>query len=421
MLRFQTIRISLLLLSAFQVANAADPLRITSCQDLQNIGANLDGEYYLDNDIDCAGFPFKTIPHTFTGKLDGQNYTIHNLVINAAPNKRGGLFAALNEAEVTNLHFQKATVHADDQVERGLLASRIARSSISNIVIHQLHIPGRSTYVSKQKGSTSGYTGGLTGYAEWTHFYNIQIHHLTLQHHTYTGGIAGSTLNVSLDQCGVYQVKSTLDPAREYPATRDRKKLDIESGGINHDKSGDRRKEYDTAMGGLMGYVSQGATTVTNSRSSGNIAGPLNIGGLIGLNDYLNELNITHSYSIMNVTAEKFAGGIIGRAGDSDYLKNIRLTTLNNVYAAGKVNAKHHARSLVGNKDNGGHSSHVRGRETYFDKIATGRIHPGMKHVHAVTSEQLTYNQPNTLRSENGWVLNIWTFEPNEYPTLYWE
>lgn len=419
MLNFKSTGTTLALFSVLQLATAAEPIRITSCQELQNMGANLDGDYYLDNPIDCAGFNFTTIPGTFTGSLDGQHHKIENLTVTAEPKKRGGIFFGLLEAQLTNLHFVNPTVHAEDQVERGLLAGRMVSSTISNVKIHNLTIPGHSTYTSVEKGSASGFTGGITGYAEWSGFNNIEIHQLELRHHTYTGGIVGVGNIVNLSQCGVYDMKSNLDPNRNYPSTRDKSKSPITR---SKDKSDDRRKEYDTAMGGLVGIIptSQQSSQISLSRSSGDISGPLNIGGLVGLADYQITLDINNSYSLMNVTAENFAGGILGRAGDS-YITNRYLTTLDHVYAAGKVDAQHHARGLVGNKDNGGHTSHARGREAYFDKEATGRIHPGMKHVKAVTTEALTYNQANTLRTENGWSQTTWLLFPHKYPLLAWE
>jgi len=416
----RSISLSLALLSAIQIVHAAEPLRITSCQELQNMGENLDGDYYLDNPIDCAGVDFTTIPGTFTGSLDGQHHKILNLTVTAEPNKRGGIFFETFEANLINLHFVDATVHAEDQVERGLLTGRSTSTAFSNIKVHNLNIPGHSTYTSVESGSASGYTGGIVGYAEWSNFQNIQMHHLTLRHHTYTGGIAGRTSVVHIDQSGVYGMKSTLDPDRDYPSTRDNANRPSP---LTRHKIGDRRKEYDTAMGGLVGMIhtTRNTSTISHSRTSGDIAGPLNIGGFVGLVDYENTLDIVNSYSVMNVTADKFAGGILGRAGDSYYSKNTYLATLDHVYAAGKVNAHHHARSLVGNKDDGGHSSHARGRETYFDKEATGRVHPGMKHVKAVTTQALTYHQANTLRTENGWSQTTWLLLPNEYPILSWE
>lgn len=58
---------------------------ITNCTELQNMQDNLAEDYVLDNNINCSGINFIPVgnkTNTFTGSLDGQNYTISNLFIN---------------------------------------------------------------------------------------------------------------------------------------------------------------------------------------------------------------------------------------------------------------------------------------------------------------------------------------------------
>jgi len=109
----------------------------------------------------------------------------------------------------------------------------------------------------------------------------------------------------------------------------------------------------------------------------------------------------------------------MGRAGGKEH--NYRPTRLDNVYAAGKVNAKKYARGMVGSKNEGGDGSHVRGNEIYFDKYTTGRIHSGMHHAKALPTEKFKQSQVNTFTTANGWSVGVWTFTFDEYPSLIWE
>jgi hypothetical protein len=65
-------------------------LYISSCEDLQNISSNLNSNYYLTNDIDCSGVDFEGISY-FNGSLNGNNYSINNLLLN----NENGLFTII--------------------------------------------------------------------------------------------------------------------------------------------------------------------------------------------------------------------------------------------------------------------------------------------------------------------------------------
>ena len=78
--------------------------------------SNLDGDYYLANDIDASvtttwnnGLGFYPIGEGnsnayFSGTLDGQGYSISNLYVNADTNRRGGLFGVCDGASFYNIN-----------------------------------------------------------------------------------------------------------------------------------------------------------------------------------------------------------------------------------------------------------------------------------------------------------------------------
>lgn len=420
MLPIKSSLLMLSLFSFFQFAQANENIRITNCQDLQNIEANLDGDYYLDNDIDCKGFNFKTIPGVFTGSIDGQYHTVSHLTTTAESNNDGGMFSAIHTVDVFNIQFNDVTIHAEDQVRRGLLAGSMSRSRLENVVIKGLKIPGHSTYLSKLNGTSSGLTGGIAGYAEHNTLLWVKIDGLKVRHHTYTGGLFGMARGMTIIHAGIYDMSSNLDPERDYPSSKKSIKYP-------DDKNPTVRNKFDTGMGGLIGFVCptlnpEGfphTVSIKVSRTSGDIAGPLNIGGIIGVADHLSIVTIENSYSSMNVKSDLFAGGIIGRAGEKKHKE--RFSRLANVYASGQVTSKKYARGMVGNQDEGGQSTHIRGEEAYFDTDATGRVHSGMKNAAGLPANKFLINQVNTFRTVNHWSNDVWLFALNQYPSLMWE
>ncbi len=72
----------------------AQPIQISTADQLQAIGADatsLAGNYILVNDIDLAGYPWKSI-FGFGGTFDGNGHVVKNLATNNTENRAGGLF-----------------------------------------------------------------------------------------------------------------------------------------------------------------------------------------------------------------------------------------------------------------------------------------------------------------------------------------
>ena len=72
----------------------AQPIQISTADQLKAIGADatsLAGNYILVNDIDLAGYPWKSI-FGFGGTFDGNGHVVKNLTTNNKDNRAGGLF-----------------------------------------------------------------------------------------------------------------------------------------------------------------------------------------------------------------------------------------------------------------------------------------------------------------------------------------
>jgi hypothetical protein len=147
------------LLLAFlpQPALAATP--ITNCTGLQNIRTNLDGDYYLANDINCsctsdwnggAGFaPIGNLSNKFTGTFDGKNRRITNLYINRSSTDNVGLFGVTDSgSEIKDVGLEEVDVRGS--------------SHVGGLVGYNLVGTIRNSYAS---GAVSGsvLVGGLVG------------------------------------------------------------------------------------------------------------------------------------------------------------------------------------------------------------------------------------------------------------------
>lgn len=192
---------------------------ITTCTELQNMKNDLDGDYYLLNDISCfdtiewncegdqcLGFePIGTSENPFTGTFDGKGYKITGLYINRPDTKYGGLFGfKKSSTEIKNVGLENVDITAKEVV--GGLVGYNSHGSISN------------SYSKGNVVGTYGFVGGLVG-------------------RTYGGSISKSYSE------GVVR------------------------GGSN-------------SIGGLVGYQEWGTTS--NSYSTVNVDGSNSVGGLVG-------------------------------------------------------------------------------------------------------------------------------------------
>jgi hypothetical protein len=119
----------------------------------------------------------------------------------------------------------------------------------------------------------------------------------------------------------------------------------------------------DDCIGGLVGYNRKG--TVSNSYSTSNVAGYFTVGGVVGENDG----TVSNSYSSGNVIGDEYVGGVVGYnwkgVVSNSYsigsvsgffsiggLVGVNEDTVTNSYSSGSVTGKQYAGGLVGtNRD----------------------------------------------------------------------
>ena len=92
----------LLMVACLTINVFSQPIEISTPDQLQAIGADetsLAGEYVLVNDIDLAGYPWKSI-FLFAGTFDGNGHIIKNLTTNNEEHRAGGLIGKALEGSV---------------------------------------------------------------------------------------------------------------------------------------------------------------------------------------------------------------------------------------------------------------------------------------------------------------------------------
>jgi hypothetical protein len=129
-------------------------------------------KYYLTTNIDLQGVTWTPIT-SFTGVLDGNDFTISNLTINSPSSDNQGLFGTVGDGvEIYDLTLEGFSVTGDDYVA-ALIARHNAEGSIliKNVDINDCTLSG-SDLVAPVIGAASELTGG--------DIYDVNVSGLTL-------------------------------------------------------------------------------------------------------------------------------------------------------------------------------------------------------------------------------------------------
>lgn len=245
-----------------------DRYSISSCDELQGIAADLNGNYTLDRDIDCsqltiatvgAGFqPIGTLPQPFTGILRGNGHTIQNLVINLPPTKQTGLFGVTRGALVENLSLRNVQIVGHDS------SGIVVGSADGNTILRNIKVSG------KVVGSL--FTGGIAGFLDAEAMLSKIHAEIELQGTDTVGGLVG------------YNLGEISRSAFEGSVTGSKRVGGItgESSGLISDFTASVTISGGTDSGGAVG---ENSGIIRNGWVSGQIAGTYGVGGITGYND----------------------------------------------------------------------------------------------------------------------------------------
>ncbi len=169
---------------------------------------------------------------------------------------------------------------------------------------------------------------------------------------------------------------------------------------------------------GIGSLVGASSGTVSNSYSSGEVAGSANVGGLVGVNTETG--TVSNSYSMVSVTGQSNVGGLV--ADDCG--------TVSNSYSTGSVTGNENVGGLVGYNCGGGTVS-----DSFWDTDASG-IEWSVGGTGKITEEMLdiaTYTDTKTAGLDDLWDIiavdpgetnetYIWNIVDGEtYPFLSWQ
>ena len=224
---------------------------IDSAENLNIIKEDLDNDilakYMFYDNIDCNGAELTTIgteEKPFVGKIQGNNYSISNFVINDNTSKNIG-FIGYNQGEIHNLKLSNFTINATTSQE---------------------------AFVGSLCGTNNGNIKNCSVIGELT------VTHKDGYQSNNVGGLIGANYN---------QVERANSSVKII--------IDFDKTSCSHDD--------DFSFGGLIGY---NASNITNCYYSGNLmiisdsyGGELNIGGLLG---YTSDAEIDKSYSLGNIS-----------------------------------------------------------------------------------------------------------------------
>lgn len=364
---------------------------IKTPDDLKNISNDLNGSYYLANNIDMSGVTFTPIGPSssspFKGTFDGNGYAIQNLTISGTSDYQG-LFGYLDSATVKNLTIENCNINGGNytaavagyskgskitgvKVDGGSIAGSMYVSSIVGCAIDSASSsdPGTNTEVSNCSNSatihaTYGYVGGIVGYAKCnssSYFNTSTAEQLqtVIENCVNTGNIqGGGTIGGILGEAAYPAAVKNCSNTGIILSSKGT------VGGIvgKIEKGGSVVNCFNTAfigsggsdVGGVVGEAKFSITapmssvTISNSYNTGNaVSSGGSAGGVLGYiyisaKDFVSTITVDGCYNtghITSVYSTGYAGGIVGLVfmGSSD-LSNV-VTTVTNCYNAGSVTA----------------------------------------------------------------------------------
>ncbi|MCX8799670.1 hypothetical protein [Vibrio parahaemolyticus] len=186
---------STVIITGLSIAPAFAQTSITNCDTFINTNFQAQEKYIIENDIDCAGSAINN-PLDFRGELDGQGYTIRDLVIQS-DQRYTGLFSEIIEAKIVNLRLENITAKSSYRpLSFGVLAGVIRDSKLDNIEVANSQLLASSLKISQGVGLVAGRITGSNNVS------SINVNNSTLRvgEGSYIGSIFGYVQHSKLDK-----------------------------------------------------------------------------------------------------------------------------------------------------------------------------------------------------------------------------
>jgi hypothetical protein len=314
--------------------NAEGEIEIYYLQDLYDVRNNLTGSYLLMNDLDFNSdssydqtdpdwatkkttwttgdgwVPIGGYYTPFTGTLDGQDYTISNLLIDTPTDIYDVALFGSNDGTIQNIGLLDVNVlgHDNPSSTPGEFTGALVGYNRGTIY---------NCYSTGSISTSANFAGGLIGYTDnGTITYSYSEATVTYTGADYDigfGGLVGNNYGDSfIDHCYATGLVSELNSGYTGIAAGGLVG-DNESGTITNSYATGNVQGFYESVGGLAGESSYG--DILNSYATGSVDGLYDdIGGLVG---YMYTSTISNSFAIGNVEGDDSLGGLIGSVGSS--------------------------------------------------------------------------------------------------------
>lgn len=323
-----------------------DPYLIFYAEQLNQVRNFLGKDVYfkLMSDIDLTDWISENAPKqgwqpigvdnsSFGGVFDGNGHQISSVNIYRSGTNNVGLFGATYYATIKNLTV-RGKIEGKESVG-GICGNSFSSTFVSCKVISDI------------KGTSD--IGGISGNDDGS---NITSCDVTLKSITgqNVGGIIGyesgtvkvSSCNIDLNASGNDNLGGVIGYSKSVPTLADNK-VQASICGKNN-------------IGGILGYFLGETNLVTSINKCafyGNLSGYNNVGGIVGNCDVsyrysadFTSLNVANSYSICNIKANDYIGGIVGRynSGSGDRIG----FDINNSFFSGTINGNNGVGGIIG-------------------------------------------------------------------------
>ncbi|HEX8989931.1 MAG TPA: GLUG motif-containing protein [Rhodocyclaceae bacterium] len=332
---------------------------------LQAMGTNLGGDYYLGRDIDAsgtagwnggAGFVPVGSPDTiaFSGQIDGGGHAISGLAINRPTANGVGLLGATSfGARVSHLSLVGGSISGNQYVGQlvGANSGVVTDASVAGLVSGLKDVGGlagsnsgtilrsRSNSVVQDNGAAgvgdidageNGNVGGLVGYNAGS--IGDASSSGTVSGPNDVGGLVG------YNRGSIINVQSSATVT----GTNDVGGLAGDNDGTIVDAHSSGSVSGTSVVGGLVGT---NGNAVSESDASGSVAGTLSVGGLVGHNMG----SVRNAHSSGNVSGASSVGGLVGSDDPGDRSgPGVVGGTIESSYSTGAVTGHELVGGLVG-------------------------------------------------------------------------
>lgn len=253
--------------------------------------------YQLINDIDMTNEAWT--PFSFSGTLEGNNFTIKSLTVNSTATANTGMFTTLSGL-VSNINFERLTVSATAKPSNAYGVGGICGEFKSGGIRKVTVLSGSVTVETDNY-----YVGGLVGIMNGTGILNESVNKASISSKSTvgTGGIVGrltSGMVITSENQGTVTGKDSV--------------------------------------GGILGYVNiSQAISIDGDTNSGAVKGTNYVGGVIGNYNFTANTEPKRLTNSGTVTGTSEVGGIAGRVYSSKKLTATDFSNRGNVKGSDKV------------------------------------------------------------------------------------